>query len=579
MNILRLLVCGILLLLSFPVSAQSGPVFEAIVDASDIEVGQTFEVSFRLRNAEGKNFRPPAWDHAIQVAGGPSFEQSMGFINGRSYTQQGWRYLLEAKKAGTINIPPASVTVDGKVLSSPPLTLTIGATPTGTTTIPSGSGEVFIVSELSDKTAFDGQQVTWRILLYTLVGIDGIDLIEMPNFKGFYTLDKKRFDTRLRNQTIKGKKYAIRTLHESALFPQETGELTIGPAKIRVGIEQRGGFGGFFSSVPRVLETQPVKLTVKSLPTPLPEHFCGGVGRYTWEITADKDALTTDDALTLRLSVRGNGDAHRFTAPKLVLPAGLEAFDPKIVSEETYENEQEFVHEQTLEYAVLPKHPGDYTFLPQVTWFNPDSNRYLTYSAAQPFQLHVTAGANYQVPGTESVGSTDTAPSAGLWDRLRSFFQNGPGIKWLAVVAGAALVLFIFVFWRKKRRDTPLPPVETVAEIPQPVKLPKRSVEEILGPAKRHIINGGPPAAGYELILKAIQQFLSEKLDIAPALINREEISNRLLAKQIPPVTVQSLIALWDQCESAVYGGSQPDPDALNNILKTAEQFMQDLTT
>jgi len=574
---LRAFIGGILMFNSFSVYSQAAPFFEAVVDAPNASVGYPFEISFRLKNAEGRNFRPPVWDNAIRVASGPAGEQSMGFINGRSYTEQGWRYSIVAKKAGAVTVGPASVTVDGKILHSQPLTLTIGQS-SSSSVGPSAGGEVFIISELSSKIAFEGQQVSWRILLYTLVGVDGIDLMEMPNFKGFYAQDKKRFDTRLQNQTIKGKKYAVKTLYESAVFPQESGELTIGSAKIRVSIEQKGTFGGFFGGVPKILETEPVKLMVKPLPLPIPEKFSGGVGRYTWEVKSDKEALTTDDALTLQVLLRGNGDVRRFSAPKITLPAGLEAFDPKVISEETYENGEEFVHEQVLEYAILPKIPGEYAFQPQFSWFNPDSNRYLYYSTEQPIKLSVTAGINYNLSGTTADADqsfSTNRPTGGVVDQLKFWLSKWPLGYWVGLLSGGVFILALIGWIRGNKNQ---PPAVAVVER-QVQKQSQYTIQELLAKAAQHDADkANNPSTGYALILKAIQQFLSEHLEILPVMINRETVSALLIARQIPPVTIQTLILLWDQCESAVYGGHITTAAALDNTLKDVKQIMKDLS-
>ena len=61
------------------------------------------------------------------------------------------------------------------------------------------------------------------------------------------------------------------------------------------------------------------------------------MGHYEWECATDRDSLSTDDALTLSLRLRGDGDPKRTAPPVLTLPAGLEAFEPKVLEEEEYE--------------------------------------------------------------------------------------------------------------------------------------------------------------------------------------------------------------------------------------------------
>jgi hypothetical protein len=578
--ILTILGCAVYVL---SVVAQPAPVFEVIVDPPDnISIGTPFELIFRLRNVEGKNFRPPAWDKNLRVLGGPSVEQSMGFINGRSYTQQGWRFLLEPQKTGTITIEPASVTADGKTLRSQPLTLTVGQGIGGNTSALQAGGDVFIVSECSHKTAYVGQQITWRILLYTLVGVDGADLIEAPDFKGFYAQEKKRFDTRVRNQTIQGRKYAVKTLYESALYPQEEGDQVIQPVKIRASIETPGSF---FGGPPKLLQTQPLKIAVKPIPIPLPDDFTGGIGRYVWEAKADKETLSTDDALTFTVTVRGNGDARRFAAPKLTLPSGLEAFDPKVLHEEVYENGEEMIHEQTIEYAILPKEPGSYTFQPGFSWFNPDSNQYLQYTA-NAITLQITPGVHYKPGGSDTTLTTATElPETSFTGRIRDFLGRFSPVFWLSTLLGLGAFILLLV-WMRRKSDTMVLATATGAEYEDtPGTPPVRVIEpvvvrtpsaELLERARALALAGNSSAATYSAILKALQQFLCEKLSLTPAQISREEVSKQLLARQVPPITVQALLLLWDQCETAVYGGQFPNATP-QKTFEDAERLVRNL--
>ena len=133
----------------------------------------------------------------------------------------------------------------GKTLNTKTLTIQVIAPRTGkgATSVPPGNDDqIFITGELDRETAYPGQQVTWRIRLYTQLSVEGADLIELPDFNGFYSKEKRRFDTRVQYQTEGGKKYAVKTLHEEALFPQEPKELTIGAAKVRAAVESEGGW-------------------------------------------------------------------------------------------------------------------------------------------------------------------------------------------------------------------------------------------------------------------------------------------------------------------------------------------------
>lgn len=560
--------------------SQPAPVLEAFTDPAVVRAGESFEVGFRLRNAEGKNFRPPVWDKNLRVLAGPSSEQSMGYINGRSYTQQSWRFLVEVRRPGTVIIGAASVVADDKTLQSQPITLLLTG---NTVAAPTGNNsDAFLITELSAPVAYIGQQIMRRTLLYTTIDIDGLDILEIPAAKGCFAADRKRFDARLRNQTLRGKKYVVKTLTETSLFPQETGVLTIDPAKIRIDIQQPGSPGNFFNTTSRILESPPVTVEVKALPVPAPPVFTGCTGRYLWELKADKKNLTTDDALTMTLSVRGNGDPHRFIPPALTLPSGLEALDPKTVSEEQYETESEWVHEQVLEYAILPKVPGDYVLQPILSWFQPDSNQYGIY---RPDTLHVqvTAGTNYSAAAKTPLAGAETDQNTGLrsawWQthNLRKIFR--PSFWWLVVLGFGGLLFFLLSKRHRPVPETDLPTVEVPKETTVPALPPEPPFRTLMQQAQQAIARPDPDAEDtvvYRILLKAMQSFLHQELHLPSGPLDRQQVLQMLQERPVAPVAVQNLFRIWDQCEAALYGHWEGAPPP-RQLLEETEKITNDL--
>ena len=565
--------------LAVPVFCQTAPVFEASTDARNIAVGSRFELVFKLRNAEGNHFRPPAMVDGVRVVGGPSQEQSMGFVNGQTFTQQAWRYELEALKPGILSIGPATVVAKGQTLRTKALEIRVSPARNVPDGIPGGNENVFVVGEISPKTLYVGQQASWQVKLYTLVGVDGADLVELPDFKGFYAKEKRRFDTRIQNATIKGKKYAVKTLYEEALFPQEAGELGIGTVKIRVGLERPGGGGAFWGTVPTVLESAPLSVKVLPLPQPVPANFSGGVGHYEWNLQVDKDTLTTDDALTVQVALKGNGDARRFAPPTFSMPVGLEVFDPKTITEEEYDNGEEIRHEQALEYAILPQKPGTYPLQPELTYFDVDSNRYVSLRPSAPILLRVGKGKNDQTDQASDLGLGNNPPEqTSILKRLTS----NP-LFWLAL----ALPVLLLLFWQQRRpqpvlTSAPLPAKQPAAavEAPQkipttPMPVPRKSPMDYFGEARQRLTTGDVRSF-YGALRTGLQVFLETHFGLTPAQLNVPDIEQALKARRIDPMLTQATIDLWQRCEAAVYGGLifQETPEAQ---LKEAEDLLENL--
>jgi hypothetical protein len=527
--------------------AQAAVSFEATSETREIVEGGTFEVSFSLKNAQGSRFVIPDFK-GFKVVGGPSEMRGMSIVNGQSTSHQTWTFDLEATRTGTFTIGAASVTANGKILTTKPLTIQVvpSRAGKGAATPPPGSDDqIFIAGELDSETAYPGQQVTWRIKLYTQLSVEGADLIELPDFEGFFSKEKRRFDTRVQYQTVRGKKYAVKTLHEEALFPQEAKEYNIGIAKVRAAVEASGGLSMLLGAKPVLLQTQPVRLKVKPLPAPAPASFSGAVGQYEWTVSSDKGALTTDDALTVTMLIQGNGDANRVAAPTLVSSDSLEVFEPKVKAEESYENMEQVVHSKTLEYVVLPKEPGTYSIQPVFAFFDPDSNRFIV-KTAQKIEFVVSAGKNYQPKSAQPDSLSMSAP---VTQSASQKWYDSPLLWW--GLSGLLVLLLLFLIFRKKR--------------PNQVQIPQEQVQPMVFPAQKtfrdrfasipELLRNGEPKLFYDALLKSLQSYLSENLQIPPAQMNVGTVLQRLREYQASSLVTENILNIWEVCEQSIYAG------------------------
>ncbi len=574
-NALRHTLATLFFVATFGVSAQDPIRFEAEGPAKEVAEGSRFEVSFSLNNATAKRFVPPDFK-GMRVTAGPSELRSAGFVNGKSYSRQAWTYELEAGAPGTYTIGPAMVQTAGQTLRSQPLTIRVGkAKPVkNKKPAPGSDNRLFLSAELDRESALVGQQVLYQVKLYTQVGVAEYDILELPQPEGIFTRERRRFDTRVQYQTVRGKKYAVRILYEMALFPQQPGVLSIGPAHVRVGVEAGGsGLRALMGSVPMLLQTPPVTLTVNALPDPAPDNFTGGVGAYSWSVSADKSSLTTDDALTLTVSIEGNGDPRRFSNPRFDLPDGLEGFEPKALEQEEYETGEQYVHACKLEYVILPKQPGSYTLLPEMVVFDPDSNGYRTLHSAVPIQLTVTPGPNFG----KSTAPLDTVASPAaprptlelLWQQMTPWLPNVAA----GVLTAVLLVALIAWFSRRKKRNTnPEAAANPIAERPRPNPRQLRNrLQEI-----QRLIPQNEPKVFYLELLKAVQNYVAARIDAEPTTLTEQLMREKLTERGVPQPTVEALARVWQACEKSVFAG-QASSDAMRPTWDMADAALREL--
>ncbi|MCC7467392.1 MAG: protein BatD [Saprospiraceae bacterium] len=579
-----------LLLYSWSLQAQSGITFEGSVSTKEVIAGVPFELSFTLKNAEGSRFNPPALTGFKR--GGISEVRGMSIINGRSSSNQSWTMELIASKPGTYVIGSATVSANGRQLSSNPITVQViplSASSKGQVNIPPGNdGKIFIAAEFDKKEAWVGQQLTWRIRLYTQLSVEGYDLLDLPEFEKFFTREKVRYDKRVEYLTIKGKKYAVRTLHEEAVFPQEAGEYTIPPARISVGIEQPGAQGFLFGPKPVALETQPIKLKVKSLPQTAPATFTGGVGSYEWTVTTDTSTLSTDDALTVIIEVTGNGDSRRFAAPILQTPPAFEVFEPRVMEEEEYESETEIMHRKKFEYVLLPKDTGLQTLSLSLSYFDADSSRFRDLHA-DSIRIRVNAGKNFKSPEDLAIPQPIApAPSSDSFSEKINRWLQSP-LLW-SILALPFLALGLIAILRRKKTSNPSNPSN-----PSNRQGDHKQGDHKQGdhkgrpysnqsnppvptfhtltpfPPLTTLTNPSEPERFYDALFHYLQDWLGSKFRIQPAQMNESDISRILQERGASPIRIQALLSVWQLCEQAIYGGHAPAEEMESTWLLTKQ--------
>jgi len=174
-NMKKILFTLLLLPLTILLYGQGEVKFFAESDARQVLIGNYFEVSFILMNAEGKNFTAPSFRN-FDILSGPSQSISSSSINGRWTRELRLSYTLQPKNVGTYKIGQASIEVNGKELFSKPISVQVLKGKSGATSQADVQQkleeQVFIKAVPSSEMAYVGQQVVLDYKLYTTRNID-----------------------------------------------------------------------------------------------------------------------------------------------------------------------------------------------------------------------------------------------------------------------------------------------------------------------------------------------------------------------------------------------------------------------
>lgn len=241
-----------LVLAMFAAYSSAGAEILARVDRDPVEQNESFTLEIVV-NSTGD----PAPDFsALETdffVGQTSQLSNTRIVNGAISRSMTWTVALRARRAGTITIPAIIV---GNQQSNP-VTIRI-LEPSNK---PPGEADVFITSELDFSETYVQAQVLYTIKIYRAVATRQPALRE-PVFSGAEALVETVNDERSYEAILNGRAYNVSEV-TYAVFPQESGEVQISPARFEARVLRDGRITGR-----KVFESEPQTITVNPVPPP-----------------------------------------------------------------------------------------------------------------------------------------------------------------------------------------------------------------------------------------------------------------------------------------------------------------------
>ena len=572
--------------------------FVASADRTTVGAGEQFEVSFIVSASDvngAKNFKPPAFTPFV-VLSGPNQSTNMQFVNGQMSGSISFTYYLYTRQTGKFTIAPATIEYKGAALKSQPLQIEVTqGKPQTQAKEPDNAQNVadnLYIRAVADKQRVrQGEPVTVTYKLYTRLQVSGYDIAKAPVYQGFWAEEVEQpKQPVVTTETIDGKQFRVATIRKTALFPTQSGKLTISPLEVRCAFQlasrkkTNDPFDSFFNdpffsrtqTVEQDIKTNPLAVTVDPLPGSPPAGFTGAVGRFSFSATVDKKEVKTGDPITLKLTISGAGNVKLLTPPKPDLPADFEAYDPKI-SEEVTRDGGVIRGKKTAEYLVIPRNAGDRAIEPiAFSYFDLDRNAYNTVRSSR-FDFKV-------IPGKEmSVGATVTSKS--------DIQLLGQDIRFLKLSLGelhsideslfssdllvACFVLppfvFLFAFGYRKRQ-------ERLSGRVDQLKFAKasRGASKRLKVARKLLSQGNTESYHAE-VSKAVFSYLEDKLHISKASLTMDEAARLLGERGVTAETIESLRACIERAEFARFAPASDTREARTEILDAATGIINNI--
>jgi hypothetical protein len=428
---------------------------------------------------------------------------------------------------------------------------------------------IFIKVDVNKTKVKLGEQITASYKLYSRLPME-VNLTKLPSLIGFWSQDfKLPPEPKPSRELVDGKEYQVFEIKRSALFPTQTGNLTLDPAQAegRVQLlkphqqEEKDPFDSFFGgnivtnyayeNEQVVLKSEPVNIQV--LPIPLenrPKSYQGAVGDFTIESNIDKTELSTDDNASITLRVSGTGNLKLIGTPVINWPKDIDPFDP-VVNDTITNTSNIIAGYKTFTYAFSPRVAGTFTIpSTEFTFYETESGSYKTLKTPA-YTLHVTPGKieGKTVGGKlpKDIHDIDAKPQALRKVQSQPLVANP--IYWTGF--GIPLLAYFGVAFFKRKEDE-LKSNQTLYKNKRANKVALKRLalaETFLQQSSQNDF--------YEETSKAVWLYLSDKLAIPLALLSKELAGQKMQEKNVSKHLQNELFRITDECEMALYAPEQ----------------------
>ena len=368
---IKKIVCLFLFLALNPVPQSFGQDISvtATVNKNRLTLEDILQLSIIIQGTQ--NTPPPELpslsDFKVVSAGTSSSTQ---YINTQRSVSITHNYRLTPMNTGTFVIGPARVRANGKTYSTQPITIEVQK-PSNRET--AGNKTAFVVTTLSSKRAYIGEQLVYTFRLFHRVDAKNLNL-SLP-------FDKTRFhkeeleEPKSYIKVINGLQYHVQEL-SFALFPLKKGRYEIPSSMIELDLihstqnrSRRDPFSQFFNDPffgrrtqadHKVLRSQPLSIEVLPLPDGAPEGFENIIGQFNISAELGKNDLEVGDTTTLTVTVSGKGNVQDITFDEPDLKGYFKIYPDKPEFHQTVHNNQ-IMGEKAFKFALVPLEAGSRT--------------------------------------------------------------------------------------------------------------------------------------------------------------------------------------------------------------------------
>lgn len=597
----------IVILMMLSVSAfADGDISFCASAPSSVEAGGKFRVQFTVNTQNVSNFSAPDFK-GFDVIYGPSTSSQSSFqiINGHTSQSSSivYTFVLMGNDPGTYTIGSASIQVDGKTVKSKPVQVRVlpggaGGSSSGggysgnsrtnhsspsssSSSGPNISGkDLFMTATASRTNVHEQEAILLTYKIYTLVDLTQMDG-KLPTLDGFQIQEiplprNKEFTVEQYN----GRNYRTVVWSQYLLFPQKSGNLTIPsiPYEGLVLTRNRNidpieaffnGQSGY-TETKRKIATPALTIHVSPLPNK-PAEFSGAVGKFSLSSSISTKEVDANDAVTLKIEVKGSGNMKLIATPQVKFPKDFETYDAK-VNDKFQLTKSGLAGTKEFEYLFVPRHAGTYEIpATEFIYFDTDARSYKTLKT-EGYTLKVNKGkggsgqsvSNYSGQQQEIqqlnqdirfIKKGDVA----LHRQGDTFFGTW---KYMLAYLLPVLLFVLLMFLGRKRMKT-----NANVALSRGKKANKVALKRLK--TSKKLLDEHDTGKFFDEVLRALWGYVGDKFNMSQESLNKENIEQSLKSRQVPDEYIQQFMKVLNDCEFARYAPGDVNEN-MGNVYNSA---------
>ncbi len=452
---------------------------------SEIALNQAFTITVKL---EGETLK--SYNNFPEITGlikrGTSSSSSTNIFNGQVTRSQSITQTYVAEREGTITIPPFTIIVNGKQVSSAGKTLKVGPAkqrqqqrrydPFGSDpfedffgrgnesdefvdvkadaffALTTNKNEVYVGEGVNTSLAFYVSNENQAQLQFHELTAQLNEILKEIKPQNVWEENFSIVNIKPEPINLNGKRYSVYKIFQATFFPLNEQDIkfpSVGLKMVKYQVSKnRSVFGQNRKEGFQTFYSKPKTVKVKALPDhPLKDNV--PVGDYQLSEKISKTQAETGESIQLDFDVRGTGNIAYISEPIVKKDKKLEIYPPNS-KERISRSGTSVMGTKSFSYYLSPKEPGDYDLSDyiQLVYFNTSKEKYDTLKSQ--YTINVT-GSSLK---NKAIGE---ASSEGLfYDRI----ENEPNqlkamvnYDWLKmfvnIIIVVALGVSLFILFKK----------------------------------------------------------------------------------------------------------------------------------